>query len=120
MLERVGLGARANEAASVLAYGELKRLDLALALANGPRLLLMDEPTAGMTPSDRAETMRLVRRLAVADGIGVLFTEHDMDAVFGTADRVIVLDRGRVIAAGAPDAVRADPQVRAVYLGEAG
>ena len=78
----------------MLAYGDLKRLDLALALANRPRLLLMDEPTAGMAPGERAGLMALTTRIAADDGVTVLFTEHDMDVVFGHADRVMVLDRG--------------------------
>ena len=78
----------------------------------------MDEPTAGMAPRSRARLMTVARDLARRDGIAVLFTEHDMDVVFGFADRVIVLDRGKVIAEGAPAAVRANPRVQAVYLGE--
>jgi branched-chain amino acid transport system ATP-binding protein len=118
LLAQVGLGGQAGRPAAELAYGDLKRLDLALALAGRPALLLMDEPTAGMAPGERAGLMRLVSRVVDDRRIGVLFTEHDMDVVFGHADRVMVLDRGRLIAEGAPDAVRADPQVRAVYLGE--
>ena len=78
----------------MLAYGDLKRLELAVALANAPRLLLMDEPTAGMAPAERVGLMHLTRRLATERGIAVLFTEHDMDVVFGVADRILVLDRG--------------------------
>ena len=79
----------------------------------------MDEPTAGMSPRSRARVMQLARRSRASDKIAVLFTEHDMDVVFGYADRVIVLDRGRVIAEGTPDAIRADANVQAVYLGAA-
>jgi branched-chain amino acid transport system ATP-binding protein len=79
----------------------------------------MDEPTAGMAPAERAALMALVRGIARERGVAVLFTEHDMDVVFGQADRVLVLDRGRLIAQGTPEAVRADPRVRAVYLGTA-
>jgi branched-chain amino acid transport system ATP-binding protein len=93
-------------------------VELALALAGEPRLLLMDEPTAGMAQNSRGKLMRLASTLAKRDRIAVLFTEHDMDVVFGFADRVIVLDRGRIIAQGAPEAIRADPRVQAVYLGE--
>ena len=118
LLERVGLGAEARRAAAELAYGDLKRLELAMALANRPKLLLMDEPTAGMAPRDRAVLMRLTADLARTDGIGVLFTEHDMDVVFQHADRIMVLNRGRLIAEGRPAAVRTDPQVQAIYLGE--
>jgi len=117
LLERVGMAALGDHACSTLAYGDAKRIELALALANAPALLLMDEPTAGMPMADRSRLMRLVAGLARRDGIAVLFTEHDMDVVFGHADRVIVLDRGRIIAEGAPNAIRADPRVRAVYLG---
>ena len=89
-----------------------------MALANEPRLLLMDEPTAGMAPGERIELMALTRSIARERNLGVLFTEHDMDVVFGHADRILVLSRGRLIAEGSPEEVRANPQVQAVYLGE--
>jgi branched-chain amino acid transport system ATP-binding protein len=117
LLDQVGLADQAARAAGVLAYGDLKRLELAMALASAPRLLLMDEPTAGMAAAERRALMALVRRLATARGLAVLFTEHDMDIVFGTADRILVLDRGRLIAQGDAAAIRADARVRAVYLG---
>lgn len=117
LLERVGMGRQTERPAGVLAYGDLKRLELAIALAGSPSLLLMDEPTAGMGVGERVALMRLVRDLAGAADIAVLFTEHDMDVVFGVADRILVLERGRMIAEGAPAAIRADPRVRAVYLG---
>ncbi len=117
LLDQVGLREQAGRGAGVLAYGDLKRLELAVALANGPRLLLMDEPTAGMAPGERTALMALVRGLADARRLAVLFTEHDMDVVFGCADRIVVLDRGGVIAEGAPAAIRANAAVRAVYLG---
>jgi branched-chain amino acid transport system ATP-binding protein len=120
LLARVGLRAQAGRAAGVLAYGDLKRLELAIALAAAPRVLLMDEPTAGMAPAERGALMELVRAIATRQGMAVLFTEHDMDVVFGTADRVLVLDRGRLIAEGSPEAVRGDALVRAVYLGTQG
>jgi branched-chain amino acid transport system ATP-binding protein len=120
LLERAGIAALAERPCGILAYGDLKRVELAVALANKPRLLLMDEPTAGMAPAERLALMELTARLARADGIAVLFTEHDMDVVFAHADRVIVLDRGAVIAAGNPVAVRADAKVRQVYLGADG
>ena len=119
LLARVGMASQAARPAGVLAYGDLKRLELAMALAGEPALLLMDEPTAGMAPAERAALMALVRGIAREQGVAVLFTEHDMDVVFGHADRVLVLDRGRLIAEGTPEAVRADPRVRAVYLGTA-
>jgi branched-chain amino acid transport system ATP-binding protein len=117
LLARVALAHQAKRAAGVLAYGDVKRLELAMALANQPRVLLMDEPTAGMARAERVALMRLVRDLARETAIAVLFTEHDMDTVFGVADRILVLDRGKLIAAGDADAIRADARVRAVYLG---
>ncbi|MGB3864340.1 MAG: ABC transporter ATP-binding protein [Xanthobacteraceae bacterium] len=118
LLALVGVEGYAERPCGELAYGDLKRLELAIALANQPRLLLMDEPTAGMAPRDRIELMRLTARIAREQAIGVLFTEHDMDVVFEHADRILVLNRGALIAEGAPEAVRHDPQVRAIYLGE--
>jgi len=117
LLGRVGMSALADQGCATLAYGDAKRIELALALANAPKLLLMDEPTAGMSTRARNRLMQLATELARRDSLAVLFTEHDMDIVFGHADRVIVLDRGRIIAEGAPDAIRADPRVQAVYLG---
>ena len=117
LLARVGAAELASAHTATLAYGDAKRVELALAIAGQPRLLLMDEPTAGMSARDRSTPMRLARELADDDRIAVLFTEHDMDVVFGFADRVIVLDRGEIIAQGAPDAIRADPRVQEVYLG---
>ena len=118
LLGQVGLADQARRPATVLAYGDLKKLELALALANHPELLLLDEPTAGMAPAERGALMALVTRLARERTLTVLFTEHDMDVVFAVADRIMVLHQGRVIADGPPAAVRADRQVRAVYLGE--
>ena len=114
-LVEVGLSAQSDRPAGVLAYGDIKRLELAMVLAGRPRLLLLDEPTAGMAAGERAALMNLIRTVAV--GRAVLFTEHDMGAVFSTAHRVLVMDRGRIIAAGPPAAVRADAAVRAAYLG---
>ena len=108
----------ADQGCATLAYGDAKRVELALALANAPRLLLMDEPTAGMSPNSRNRMMQLAADLARQSEVAVLFTEHDMDVVFGHADRIIVLDRGRIIAEGSPEAIRNEPRVRAVYLGE--
>jgi branched-chain amino acid transport system ATP-binding protein len=119
LLERVAMGDQAQRPCSALAYGDLKRVELAMALAHRPRLLLMDEPTAGMAPEERQALMQLAAGLARSEKMAVLFTEHDMDAVFGFADRVIVLHGGEVIACGAPQAIRQDPRVREVYLGDA-
>jgi branched-chain amino acid transport system ATP-binding protein len=118
LLELVGMGGYADRPCGELAYGDLKRLELAVALANQPKLLLMDEPTAGMAPRERVELMRLTARIAREKSIGVLFTEHDMDVVFEHADRILVLNRGALIAEGTPAEVRGNPEVRAVYLGE--
>jgi branched-chain amino acid transport system ATP-binding protein len=117
LLERVGLGGVAEQVSDTLAYGDLKRLELALALSNQPRLLLMDEPTAGMTGTDRRVAMDLMLALARETQCAVLFIEHDTDAVFRTADRVLVLDKGSLIAEGSPAAIRSDPAVQAAYLG---
>jgi branched-chain amino acid transport system ATP-binding protein len=118
LLDLVGMGGHAERPCGELAYGDLKRLELAVALANQPRLLLMDEPTAGMAPRERIDLMRLTAKIAREQAIGVLFTEHDMDVVFEHADRILVLNRGTLIAEGPPEVVRGNPQVRAVYLGE--
>ncbi|MGX5733010.1 ABC transporter ATP-binding protein [Bosea thiooxidans] len=117
LLAQVGMAEQADRACGVLAYGDLKRVELAVALANSPKLLLMDEPTAGMAPRERIELMALTAQIAAERNIAVLFTEHDMDVVFAHADRVIVLDRGRLIADGTAEEVRHDANVRAVYLG---
>ena len=117
LLAQVGMLDQAERTCGVLAYGDLKRVELAMALANAPRLLLMDEPTAGMAPKERVALMELTAGLARARNIAVLFTEHDMDVVFSQADRIIVLDRGELIAGGTPAEVRANAAVRAVYLG---
>ena len=108
---------RLAQKAGSMSGGEQQMLCVARALMSRPKLLLMDEPTAGMAQNSRGKLMRLASTLAKRDGIAVLFTEHDMDVVFGFADRVIVLDRGRIIAEGTPAAIRADPRVQAVYLG---
>jgi len=119
LLATVGMQAQAGKPCAELAYGDLKRVELAMALANGPRLLLMDEPTAGMAPEERGELMTLAAGLARSEGIAVLFTEHDMDVVFAHADRVMVLYSGELIASGPPEEIRADPRVQEVYLGAA-
>ena len=118
LLELVGMAGYAERPCGELAYGDLKRLELAIALANQPKLLLMDEPTAGMAPRERIELMRLTAGIAREKSVGVLFTEHDMDVVFEHADRILVLNRGTLMAEGSPEQVRSNPQVRAIYLGE--
>ena len=120
LLDRVGMNEQAERACSVLAYGDLKRVELAVALANEPRLLLMDEPTAGMAPKERIELMALAAGIVRERKMAVLFTEHDMDVVFAHADRIIVLNRGRLIAQGTPVEVRASAEVQQVYLGTRG
>ncbi|WP_316178330.1 ABC transporter ATP-binding protein [Bradyrhizobium sp. SZCCHNRI1009] len=118
LLDLVGMAGYAERPCGELAYGDLKRLELAIALANQPKLLLMDEPTAGMAPRERVELMRLTAGIAREQSIGVLFTEHDMDVVFEHADRILVLNRGSLIAEGSPAEVRANREVQAIYLGE--
>jgi branched-chain amino acid transport system ATP-binding protein len=117
LLELVGMADQADRSCGELAYGDIKRLEFAIALANDPKLLLMDEPAAGMAPQERIALMALVTRAARERTIGVLFTEHDMDAVFGHADRILVLNRGVLIAEGSPAEVRANAEVQGVYLG---
>jgi branched-chain amino acid transport system ATP-binding protein len=117
LLAQVGLAAQAEHATRSLAYADLKRLELALALAHRPAVLLMDEPTAGMAHAERHALMSLAQRLVEERQLAVLFTEHSMDMVFTFADRVMVLAEGRVMADGSPAEVQASPQVRAVYLG---
>ena len=116
VLERAGLWARRLDLAKNLSYGEQRQLEMAIALAGEPRLLLLDEPTAGMSVAETASSVRTISSLSRA--LTVLIIEHDMDTVFALADRITVLDHGHVIADGSPDDVRRDPQVRAVYLGE--
>ena len=116
-LAEVGMGDAGDRLCGVLAYGDLKRVELAMALVNEPRLLLMDEPTAGMAPKERGQLMGQARRLARERGAAILFTEHDMDVVFAHADRILVMNRGVLIASGPPEEVRANALVREVYLG---
>jgi branched-chain amino acid transport system ATP-binding protein len=119
LLARVGMASFAHHSCGELAYGDVKRVELAIALANRPRLLLMDEPTAGMAPAERIALMEQTRALVASEGLAVLFTEHNMDAVFSFADRMLVLARGQVIASGDGAAIRADRRVQEVYLGSA-
>jgi branched-chain amino acid transport system ATP-binding protein len=117
LLAHVGMQQQADRPTSELAYGDIKRVELAIAMANEPKLLLMDEPTAGMAPRERNELMALTKRLVVERRMAVLFTEHSMDVVFAYADRMIVLARGRLIAEGKPAEIRDDPKVQEVYFG---
>jgi len=116
-LARVGLSARADLPASLLSHGEHRQLELAMALAGGPRMLLLDEPMAGMGPEESAGMVAMLR--ALKRELTILLVEHDMEAVFALADRITVLVYGRVIATGSPAEIRANPQVRDAYLGEA-
>jgi branched-chain amino acid transport system ATP-binding protein len=117
LLDQVGLAGQADRPCSELAYGDVKRLELAMAMASQPRLLLMDEPTAGMAPAERNHLMELTRKIVNQHGLSVLFTEHSMDVVFGFADRIIVLARGRLIAEGTAQEIRNNPKVQEVYFG---
>ena len=117
LLAGVGMADAADRACRELADGDVKRVELAIALANEPRLLLMDEPTAGMAPRERLDMIALVKRLVTERGVSVLFTEHSMDVVFAYADRIIVMARGALIADGDPTTIRDNTQVQQVYLG---
>ena len=117
LLKLVGIEDQHDRSCGVLAYGDLKRVELAVALANQPKLLLMDEPTAGMGPAERQSLMELTAEIVRTRNIGVLFTEHDMDVVFTHSDRIIVLNRGELVAEGSPTEVRANKQVQEIYLG---
>jgi branched-chain amino acid transport system ATP-binding protein len=116
-LRQVGLGARADVPAAGLAHGERRALEIAIALATGPTLLLLDEPMAGMGPEDSAGMVTLLASLK--GRYTIVLIEHDMDAVFALADVITVLVYGRVVATGAPDEIRANSEVRRAYLGEA-
>jgi branched-chain amino acid transport system ATP-binding protein len=116
MLEQVGLGARADVPAGTLAHGEQRQLEIAMALATRPRLLLLDEPVAGMGPEESQRMVQLLR--ALRGHHTLVLVEHDMDVVWALADRISVLVYGRVIATGAPDAIRLNAEVRRAYLGE--
>jgi branched-chain amino acid transport system ATP-binding protein len=118
ILEDCGLAAMATEQAGNLSHGDQRALELAISLAMEPKLLLLDEPTAGMAPEETTRTMQLVRRIADERRLTVLFCEHDMDVVFGTADRILVMNMGTPLAEGTPEEIRNDPEVKKVYLGE--
>jgi len=118
LLGSIGLAALADETAGTLAYGNQKQLELGIALASDPSVLLLDEPTAGMSAGETHETISLLQRIAEERGLTLLFTEHDMAVVFRVAQKIAVLYQGRKLAEGAPEEVRANPEVRRVYLGE--
>ena len=118
ILESVGLSTMESLPSSVLSHGDQKRLELAIALGNQPKLLLLDEPTSGMSPQETADTIKLIESVCRSQGLTLLFTEHDMNVVFSIAERLTVLHQGRVIASGTPQEVRADPEAQRVYLGE--
>jgi branched-chain amino acid transport system ATP-binding protein len=118
LLALVGLTGGDDRPAGTLSHGDKKRLELAIALASRPRLLLLDEPTAGMAAQERLASIRMLRGLAGELGLTVVFTEHDMAVVFEVASRLTVLHLGRVLAEGTPRAVRDNPEVQKVYLGE--
>ena len=118
LLADVKLADKAPLAGGTLSYGNQKQLELGIALAGKPEILLLDEPTAGMSATETRESMALLRRIARERGLTLLFTEHDMDVVFGAAQRIAVLHQGRLIAVGTPEAIRADAEVRRVYLGD--
>jgi branched-chain amino acid transport system ATP-binding protein len=119
LLDLVGLAEEAKENAGELAYGRQKQLELAISLAANPDILLLDEPTAGMSPTETAEAIKLIDEVTRARDLTLLFTEHDMSVVFGISDRITVLHHGEIIASGTPQAVHDDPEVRRVYLGRA-
>ena len=118
LLDSIGLAGRAQVTAGTLSYGNQKQLELGIALASDPKILLLDEPTAGMSAGETHETIALIERVAHERGLTLLFTEHDMAVVFSIARKVAVMHQGRIIAMGDPAAVRADAEVRRVYLGD--
>ncbi|MGH7075854.1 MAG: ABC transporter ATP-binding protein [Stellaceae bacterium] len=119
LLEITGLTALADHTVSELAHGDQRVVEMTMALSRRPKLLLLDEPTAGMGEAETAHMVKLIRDLHARQKQSILFIEHDMDMVFGIADRITVLNYGKVLAAGTPQEVAADPQVQAAYLGEA-
>ncbi len=118
LLHDVGLASEADSIGGTLSYGFQKQLELGIALASDPEILLLDEPTAGMSPQETSDTIALVKRLAEERGLALLFTEHDMEVVFDIADKITVLHQGVVLAEGLPEEVRNNPEVQRVYLGE--
>jgi branched-chain amino acid transport system ATP-binding protein len=119
LLAAIGLEGEARTEAGTLSYGNQKQLELGIALASEPRALLLDEPTAGMSAAETREAIRLLERIAGERGLTLLFTEHDMEVVFGIAQKIAVLYQGRLLAEGTPLEVRRDAEVRRIYLGAA-
>lgn len=118
ILESVGLNRLSKEKAETLSLGDKKRLEIGIIIALKPKLLLLDEPTAGMSPSETMEIIQLITRIATEENISVLFTEHDMDVVFAVAQRIYVLHQGGIISEGTPTQVQSDIRVQTVYLGQ--
>jgi branched-chain amino acid transport system ATP-binding protein len=118
ILDRVGLGEKYDASASVLSHGDQKRLEIAISLASRPKLLMLDEPTAGMSRFESRETVALLQKISREQGLTLVFTEHDMDIVFGISEKITVLQQGAVIADGTPAEIKANPEVRKAYLGE--
>lgn len=118
LLSDIGLSAHRNAVAGSLAYGDRKRLEMAMVLALEPVALFLDEPTAGMSTAERHATVQLLRHIKKTRGLSLLMTEHDMDVVFGLADRISVLHYGQLIASGSPEAIRNDQRVKDIYLGD--
>ena len=117
LLDLVNMADQADRHCAVLAYGDLKRMELAIALAHNPKVLLMDEPTAGMAPKERVGLMQLTANVVADKGVSALFTEHDMDVVFAHSHRIMVLNRGQLIAEGNAKEIRSNERVQEVYLG---
>lgn len=117
LLDLMSMADQADRHCAVLAYGDLKRMELAIALAHKPKVLLMDEPTAGMAPKERVTLMQLTADIVAEKGVSVLFTEHDMDVVFAHSHRILVLNRGQLIAEGNATEIRNNERVQEVYLG---
>jgi branched-chain amino acid transport system ATP-binding protein len=118
LLDKVGLAQQADRVAATLAHGDQRRLELAIAMATSPRMILLDEPTAGMSIEERTSMVELLRTMVEKDGMTVLFTEHDMDVVFSVAQRITVMNNGAVFATGTPDEVRKNDGVQRIYFGD--
>jgi branched-chain amino acid transport system ATP-binding protein len=118
LLGQVGLAEKYDSSASILSHGDQKRLEIAVSLASRPKLLMLDEPTAGMSRFESRETVALLQRISREQGLTLIFTEHDMDIVFAISEKIMVLQQGAVIADGTPAEIKANPDVRKAYLGE--